>query len=156
MIREVTREDTGRVTELLRQLWPDKQIDDAGVRAILERYAEDPRYWILGYEREGTLLGVATVSFRWTLFRAGEVAVIEDLVVDAGHRMEGIGTALVRFVEDKIAQSEAAGAIEVHSDFHREDAHIFWENLGYRRLAFQFRKETSQLRSVTKELQAQY
>jgi len=142
VLREVTLEDTGRVIGLLRQLWPGKDINGAAVSAVVERYVEDPRYWIFGYEHEGTLLGMATVSFRWTLFRAGEVATIEDLVVDAGHRRAGIGTALARLVEDKIAQHEGAGAIEVHSDLHREDAHIFWESLGYSRLAFQFRKET--------------
>lgn len=67
---------------------------------------------------------------------------IEDLVVDACHKRAGIGTALVRFVEDKIVQHEGAVAIEVHSDLHREDAHIFWESLGYSRFAFQFRKGT--------------
>jgi len=142
VLREVTLEDTGRVIGLLRQLWPGNDINGAAVSAVVERYVEDPRYWIFGYEHEGTLLGMATVSIRWTLFRAGEVATIEDLVVDAGHRRAGIGTALARLVEDKIAQHEGAGAIEVHSDLHREDAHIFWESLGYSRLAFQFRKET--------------
>jgi GNAT superfamily N-acetyltransferase len=112
------------------------------VNSVAERYVEDPRYWILGYEDEGTLLGAVTVSFRWTLFRGGEVAIIEDLVVDTGHRGEGIGAALVRFVEDKIVQETGVRAIEVHSDFHREEAHTFWESIGYCRLAFQFRKET--------------
>lgn len=143
MIREVTLEDTDSVLGLLRQLWPEKRVDGAAMSGVMERYVEDPRYWIFGYEREGTLLGAVTVSFRWALFRGGEVAIIEDLVVDAGHRREGIGAELVRFVEEKIVQETGARAIEVHSDFDRQDAHAFWESIGYSRLAFQFRKETS-------------
>jgi GNAT superfamily N-acetyltransferase len=143
VIREVTVQDTDSVVGLLRQLWPEKRIEVAAMNGVVEKYLEDPRYWIIGYEDEGTLLGVVTVSFRWTLFHGGEAAIIEDLVVDAGHRREGIGAALVRFVEDKIVQESGARGIEVQSDFRREEAHTFWESMGYSRLAFQFRKETS-------------
>ncbi|MGB3904309.1 MAG: GNAT family N-acetyltransferase [Anaerolineae bacterium] len=94
-----------------------------------------------GYEAEGVLRGIITVSFRWALFHGGEVAIIEDLVVDESHRGKGIGQSLVRFAEDKIIEDRKAKAVEVNSDVHRVNTHGFWEKCGYSSLAFQFRKE---------------
>jgi GNAT superfamily N-acetyltransferase len=141
VIREVTRKEAERVAELFGQLWPDKGIEEEHVGSIIERYRVEPGYWIYGYEDGGTLCGLVTVSFRCTFFHDGEVASIEDLVVDEARRSEGIGAALVEFVEHKVVDDGRARGIEVISDLYREDAHSFWEMCGYSRLAFQFRKE---------------
>lgn len=143
MIREVTREDADRVAELFRQLWPQKVIETERVRGMLVTYLEEPSYCIYGYEDEGTLCGLITVSFRCTFFQDGEVASIEDLVVDEARGREGIGAALVEFVEDKVVKNGRADGMEAISDLYREAAHGFWEKCGYSRLAFQFRKEMS-------------
>lgn len=141
MIRELTRAEAGRVAELFRQLWPEKGIEEEHIGDIIERYREEWGYWMYGYEDGGMLCGLITVSFRWTFFHDGEVATIEDLIVDEARRGEGIGSALVEFVEDKIIDDGRASGIEAISDLYREAAHGFWERCGYSRLAFQFRKE---------------
>jgi ribosomal protein S18 acetylase RimI-like enzyme len=86
------------------------------------------------------LKGIITVSFRWSLFHGGEVALIEDLVVETACRGRGIGRRLVDFVEERIARQDRATAVEVNSDFDREAAQRFWDRCGYSRLAFQYRK----------------
>jgi GNAT superfamily N-acetyltransferase len=139
-IRELTVADKDDVLELLGQLWPDKSIDPATAEGVIERYVKDPGYWIYGHEVEGALRGLVTASFRWTLFHDGQVATIEDLVVDEAHRGQGVGTALVRFVEDRIVKERKASAVEVNSDLDRDAAHEFWTGCDYTRLAFQFRK----------------
>jgi GNAT superfamily N-acetyltransferase len=141
VIREVTREEAGRAAELFRQLWPDKGIEEEHVGSIIERYREEWGYWIYGYEDGGTLYGLITVSFRLTFFQDGDVATIEDLVVEEARRGQGIGTALVEFVEDKVVDDGRASGIETISDLYREATHGFWEKCGYSRLALQFRKE---------------
>lgn len=141
MIRQVAPHEANRVVELLQQLWPEKVVDSERVREIVEMYAEDPSYWIYGYEEEGVLLGIITVSFRMALFYEGKVGIIEDLVVDESLRGEGIGRRLVGFVEDKTARESRAVAIEVSSDLHRTETHTFWEGCGYSKLALQLRKE---------------
>jgi GNAT superfamily N-acetyltransferase len=143
MIRELMREDMEAAIQLLRQLWPGKRIDPALVAGIIEEYVHAPGYWAYVYEEEGALKGMVTVTFRWTLFRLGKVAIIESLVVDQGQRGQGIGRALVTFVERKALEGRRVHAIEVSSDLHREDAHIFWKKCGYSPQAFQFTKEVA-------------
>jgi GNAT superfamily N-acetyltransferase len=141
VIRKVRSDEAGRIVELLSQLWPDQDVDIATVTKILERYVQDPSYWIRGYQEDSALLGMITVSFRSTFFYGGEGAIIEDLVVEESHRGQGIGRELVGFVEDEIAEHGRARAVEVSSDLHRKGAHLFWEKCGYSRQACQFRKE---------------
>jgi GNAT superfamily N-acetyltransferase len=140
LIREVTYGDLSRVVALLQQLWPEKQIEHEKLWELLEEYIKESDYRIYGYEEEGVLLGISTVSLRWALFYGGRVAIIEDLIVDKDHRGEGIGRKLVRFVEDRMAEDGEVKGIEVSSDLHRKTAHEFWERCGYSKLAFQFRK----------------
>jgi GNAT superfamily N-acetyltransferase len=148
VIREVKADEAGRIVELLSQLWPERDVDTVAVRGIVERYVEDPSYWIVGYQEDGALRGVITMSFRWTFFHEGKAAIIEDLVVEEDYRQRGIGTALVHFVENEVAEHGRARAIEVSSDLHREDAHAFWEKCGYSRQAVQFRKEMARVAFV--------
>lgn len=143
MIREVTHSDAVRVMELLGELWPDKELEAGATEKVLEHYLAEPSYWCYGDDEEGRLKGLVTVSFRWSLFHGGEVALIEDLVVERGQRGRGIGRSLVGFVEECVAREGRAGTIEVNSDFHREAAQRFWERCGYARLAFQYRKEVT-------------
>jgi len=141
VIRRVTHGDAGRVVELLQQLWPGKGIQHHDMKKVLDEYMAGPGYWIYGYEAEKVLWGIVTVSFRWTPFHEGEVAIIEDLVIDEAHRGKDVGQSLVRFAEEKIFEHRKAKAVEVNSDVHRVNTHGSWEKCGYSRLAFQFRKE---------------
>jgi GNAT superfamily N-acetyltransferase len=141
MIREVTSLDSSRVVGLLQQLWPERRGEPEKTARVIREYADGPDYWIYGYEEEGVLLGVITVSFRWALYCEGKVAVIEDLIVDEVHRGKGIERKLVGFAEGNIAEESEVKAIELNSDFHREGAHKSWKKCGYSRLAFQYKKE---------------
>jgi GNAT superfamily N-acetyltransferase len=130
MIREVTQTDAAGVLELLHQLWPEKVIQHDGLREALRRYIATPNCWIFGYEAEGTLQAIITVSLRWSLFYEGEAAIIEDLVVDEAHGGRGIGATLVRSAEERIIADGKAKAVEVNSGLHRVDTHDFWEERG--------------------------
>jgi hypothetical protein len=46
VIREVAREEAETVAELFGHLWPQKAIDTERVGGIIERYLEEPGYWI--------------------------------------------------------------------------------------------------------------
>jgi PhnO protein len=141
MIREITHNDIDRVIVLASQLWPRKQIDADKMRAVIRMYIEDPAYFILGYEGEGTIRGFITVSIRWALFYQGKVAIIEDLIVDKSYRGQGLGYELVTQAEEVIMKDKLVTGIELCSDLHREETFVCWEKCGYERLGHQFRKE---------------
>ena len=143
MIRPVTEKDFSRVAELLHQLWPDKRMEYEEMRKVVKKYVKDSNYHIHGYEESGILLGVVTVSFRWALYYEGKVATIEELIIDQEHQGKGIGTKLVKFVEDKIVKQGKAKGIELSSDLRRKSIHQFWGKLGYPKRAFEFRKNIS-------------
>jgi len=91
------------------------------MRKVIEEYVKESSYQICGYEGDGILLGIVTVSIRWALFCEGKVAIIE-------HR---------------IAEDSEVKGIELSSDYRRKATHGFWEGCGYSKLAFQFRKENN-------------
>jgi GNAT superfamily N-acetyltransferase len=141
MIRQVIDKDFIRVTELLHQLWPEKQMEYEQMRKVIRRYIKESNYEVYGYEEKGTLLGIITISFRWALFYEGKVATIEELIVDRAHQRKSVGRKLVRFAEEMITKKRDVKGIELSSDLRRKETHRFWEKCGYPRMAFQFRKE---------------
>ena len=83
------------------------------------------------------LLGVATLHATPVLHRAGPVARVTALVVDATRRGRGIGRALMEAAE-RWAAERGCVLIEVTSNQRRVDAHTFYEGLGYERTSFRF------------------
>jgi GNAT superfamily N-acetyltransferase len=107
---------------------------------LLKRIIKDPEYLFYGFEMDGVLAAIATVSFREVLFYEGKMATIEEIIVDNIHRGKGIGKKLVKKVE-QLAKKKKVRGIETFSDFHRKRTHTFWEKREYPKLAYQFRKE---------------
>jgi GNAT superfamily N-acetyltransferase len=64
------------------------------------------------------------------LEKTGRWARIESLVVDASSRQSGIGRVLVHAAE-AIAHQWGCLAVEVTSRRSRQDAHAFYQRLGY-------------------------
>jgi GNAT superfamily N-acetyltransferase len=66
-------------------------------------------------------------------------ALVENVVVDEGHRRGGIGATLVREVERR-ARDAGCYKLQLLSRATRRDAHAFYEALGFERSAEGFRK----------------
>lgn len=78
----------------------------------------------IAYESEGNIIG--TVRFHFSSM----VVYLEALVVDRPYRRQGVGTALVRTVED-MARERNISAVRVRST---SAARSFYERLGYKRV----------------------
>ncbi|MFP4634994.1 MAG: GNAT family N-acetyltransferase [Nitriliruptoraceae bacterium] len=90
-----------------------------------EAQERDSPWWVV--ERSGRI--VATVG-AGPLRDDGTIE-LKRLYVDAGHRREGLATALVKLVEQH-ARRLGARAVDLWSDTRFEDAHRLYTRLGYR------------------------
>jgi len=138
-IRECTGEDFENVLHLLRQLWPDKQLDERKLRAVYDRALASDRHLYLCAVDGRSVVGFGTLSFKNSLWQEGTLARIDELVVDESRRAGGVGTLLLRQLTAKAADKGCSG-IELDSSFHRIEAHGFYEKRGFAKRAFLFFK----------------
>lgn len=142
-IRNAEIRDVSACCKLLEQLWPDTADSnpEASPPSVLLAYllAAPTSYVVLVADEGDRLVGLLDASLRQTLFHSGPTMIIEDLIVDRGHRRQHFGHQLVRAAE-QVAQGRHCHAVELSSDLHRKESHAFGEAIGYKRLAYQFRK----------------
>ncbi len=136
-IRKCLNSDFEQVTSLLVQLWPKKVQNLSKLRGIYERalIATNQRYFVA--VESGLIVGFVSLSLKNSLWEAGPLANIDEMVVDEEHRGEGIGSALMEHVIDT-ARKLGCGRIELDSAFHRTDAHAFYEKKGFEQRAYLF------------------
>jgi ribosomal protein S18 acetylase RimI-like enzyme len=73
------------------------------------------------------------------LWQQGLIGHVDELVVDQRHRRMGIGSALLRRMEE-IAAEMGCKRLQLDSAHHRLEAHAFYESLGFRNRAMLFSK----------------
>jgi GNAT superfamily N-acetyltransferase len=77
------------------------------------------------------VVGCLQLTFIPGLARLGTIrAQIEAVRVDAGHRGQGIGEALIQFAID-LAGRAGCGLVQLTTDKSRPDAHRFYQRLGF-------------------------
>lgn len=97
----------------------------------LERVEADPCNTIWVAELDSAVLGtMQTILIHGLAHRGATRLEIEAVRVSARHRGLGLGEALIRFA---IAEAERHGAriVQLTSDAQRQDAHRFYERLGF-------------------------
>ena len=94
-IREACAEDASVIVRLIRQMAEEGEeqspIDEEYVRGYL---SGADRHILLAQTGEG-VNGLLSYSVRADLFHAGNSVLIEELVVDEGHRGQGLGARLM-------------------------------------------------------------
>ncbi len=133
-IRRARVEDAAALAALCGQLGYPASLQEIGER--LRRIGPDDRqaiYVAEGPQRE--VIGFINVSLHAPLIAEAH-AEVEALVVDEACRSRGVGRLLVEQAE-QWARERYCPAITVRSNVVREDAHTFYEALGYRRVKTQ-------------------
>lgn len=90
-------------------------------------------------ERDGVVIGLATLHHTPVLHRAGTVGRVTALVVTERARGTGAGAALMHAAE-QIMRANGCVLMEVTSNRKRLDAHAFYERLGYTATSYRFGK----------------
>jgi GNAT superfamily N-acetyltransferase len=88
---------------------------------------------------------VAVAVVKLVVLEKLKYAILEDLLVDEGARLEGIGERMVRFIEGEM-RSRDVDWLFLESGVRNEGAHRFFENLEYRQTSKVFAKRFSRRR----------
>ena len=130
-VRRAGEADAGAVLALLRQLG---RSDDAGA---LEALLADPAHVLLVAADGDRVVGYVNVNVRLRLRDGADVATIDELVVAAGCRGDGVGTRLVEEAV-AIARARGAAAVETASALAHGGSHRLLEAIGFERAALTF------------------
>ena len=138
IVREARRADLPRIIELLDQLGASPGQEDLSSPLLssyieaFEQIVSDPRQRLLVLESAGDVVATAVLIIVPNLGHHGRpYALIENVVVDASQRSQRHGEQLMRYVIEQ-ARAAACYKITLTSALRREDAHRFYERLGFR------------------------
>ena len=135
-IRPATQDDAPAAVGLMAQLaeFGHGQVDP-GVEERFRTMIESPQYAILVADAgQGQVVGLLTMSQRWTLWHTGPCAFIEELVVDEGGRRQGIGRALLQAALDW-AKAQGCSEVELSTEPDNLKAQAFYRRLGFESIA---------------------
>jgi len=139
-IRAIANDDFDEAMPLLKQLWPNHELNFQAVRKVFTRAVESSDQILLGaVSDQGSLIGLVVISERNSLWAQGPLGYMDILIVDEKHRSGGVGERLLHAAE---AEASARGykAIDLAAGFQREGAHRFYERHEYVRDAILFSK----------------
>jgi GNAT superfamily N-acetyltransferase len=100
-------------------------------RAAFERLAADPNQRLVVAVREGRVVGTLQLTFVPGLSRRGATrSIIEGVRIHADERGGGLGTQLIEWAVDA-SRRQGCSLVQLTSDVSRNDAHRFYERLGF-------------------------
>jgi GNAT superfamily N-acetyltransferase len=125
-IRDAQAADAEQIAVLLTQLGYPTQ--PSLVEARLERLAVVGDR-VLVADLEGRAVGLGHLQVAPAIERERPAAKIGALVVDEGHRGQGVGRALMQALEDE-ARLRGCELLFLTTAERRDDAHAFYERVG--------------------------
>lgn len=134
-IREAALQDFKGVFPLLKQLWPSLSLDFNKLENIFKKGIESNSQRYIVCTVENNLVGFCSLTIKNNLWQAGNLAHIDELVVDELHRGKGYGKQLIDSIT-KIAIENNCKRIELDSAFHRSKSHSFYESIGYEKRGY--------------------
>lgn len=134
-IRELTTDvEFDAAYPILREL--RGHLDRVEMEAVHGRMREEG-YRLFGRYDGAELVAVAGVTVDTNLY-LGKHAFVHDLVTTESRRSEGHGSALLSFLHEW-AKGRDCETVELESGLWREDAHRFYEEVGYEKYCFSFK-----------------
>jgi GNAT superfamily N-acetyltransferase len=137
-IRRAVSGDVPTLVPLLSQLFaqeaeftPNPVLQAKGLRAIID--GKDVGT-ILVAERDGKAVGMVNLLYTISTALGARVAILEDMIVDAGARSGGIGSKLIAQAIET-ARADGCQRVTVLSDSDNANAHRFYKRFGFERSA---------------------
>lgn len=135
IIRQARREDVAAIVEMLADDQIGSTRDSADdLTPYLKAFEEidaDPGEMLIVADDDGQVVGTLQLSIIPGLARKGALrGQIEAVRVRASHRGSGLGGELMAWAIDESRRRDCA-LVQLTSDVKREDAHRFYERLGF-------------------------
>jgi GNAT superfamily N-acetyltransferase len=119
-------DDLGRQRERYGDPLPD------AYASAFEQIETDPNHELIVAEHNGEVIGTLHLMFLPSIsFQGGLRAQIESVRVDKPFQSQGIGSALMRWAMER-ARQRGAHIVQLTTHKSREDAHRFYERLGFK------------------------
>jgi N-acetylglutamate synthase-like GNAT family acetyltransferase len=137
-IRHCKPTDFQALVPLLRQLWPEKKLSRDSLGKMFEKGRRSRTKRFLCAVEDGQVVGFCsmTLTNHWL---EGTIANLDELVVDSHYRGRGLGRGLLDVMIGE-ARKGGAKSVELHTGFHRKEAHLFYERCSFKKSAFLFSK----------------
>ncbi|MFF5770153.1 GNAT family N-acetyltransferase [Streptomyces californicus] len=134
-IRPVTADDLASVVAMLADdpLGAQRESPDdlTPYEDAFQRLADDPNQHVVVAVREGRVVGTLQLTIVPGLSRRGATrSIIEGVRIHGDERGSGLGTQLIQWAVDESRRQDCQ-LVQLTSDVTREDAHRFYERLGF-------------------------
>lgn len=139
LIRDVVPHDFDQVFGLLKQLWADKELDYEGMKKMFDHNLQAPDHFYIVALYGPQVVGFCSLTVKHNLWQQAFLGNVDEMVVEESYRGQGIGKKLMQRITG-IAKEKNCKRLELESSFHREEAHAFYNELGFEKRAFQFSK----------------
>jgi len=135
-IRELKTNELELAFPVISQLRPHRSLEEY-IEIVKEMASTG--YQIVCLFESGKVVAYAGFA-RLTILHYGDHIWVYDLVTDENKRSKGYGKLLMSYIEN-LAEENALQCVALQSGFQRIDAHRFYENIGYDKVSFVFKKE---------------
>ncbi|MEU5554510.1 GNAT family N-acetyltransferase [Streptomyces globisporus] len=134
-IRPATPDDLPAVVAMLADdpLGAQRESPDdlTPYQEALQRLADDPNQHVVVAVRQNRVVGTLQLTIIPGLSRRGSTrSIIEGVRIHGDERGSGLGTQLIQWAVDE-SRRQNCQLVQLTSDATREDAHRFYERLGF-------------------------
>lgn len=137
-IRKIKLEHLDSVFELLNELYENKIEYSNFTKKYKESLKDSNFYGIVAIECN-KVVGVLISRVISRLAKKNNILFIDDLIVNQKYRNTGIGKLLIQ-TATTYAISKECGALELTSMIQNVNAHRFYENNGFEKRQYKFKK----------------
>ena len=130
IVRMLAEDDLGSQRERFMDPLP------ASYYQAFEQIENDPNHELIAAELDGEVVGTLHLMFIPSIsYQGGLRAQVESVRVDGKYRGQGIGSKMMNWVIER-ARGRDAHLVQLTTHRSREDAHRFYERLGFKRSHF--------------------